>query len=270
MSEPIWNPAFEPGYDPQENLSGIISERPGPGPAPTGNDNDSLAPQAASVVSSFFVSHPSSALAAGTLFYPQGHLEPQQEAPAQGPDHDRGDEPEPNAGRDADRESVPVKPSWAKRLSGLAVLARVAWQAAGLSWNLMRHFPRASLATGLSVVILVSVMLLQPGKGKNDTTTEIKNSGVPDQSTSSDPAKKTNAKPPAADSGSTTPPAPEVAKAGPPPLTPVAGPIQANSNEPRESAAARPAPPPLVDARRQSGDRGRSVDPCACSAPEHI
>ena len=36
-----------------------------------------------------------------------------------------------------------------------------------------RRYPRASMASGLSVAILGAVVILQPGKGKHDTTAQI-------------------------------------------------------------------------------------------------
>ena len=53
--------------------------------------------------------------------------------------------------------------------------ARVASTAAARGVEIARRYPRASLASGLSAVILAGVMVLQPGKGKHDTTAAIRN-----------------------------------------------------------------------------------------------
>ncbi len=58
----------------------------------------------------------------------------------------------------------------------LSLLSTVAHGAAVATWQgivLARRFPRASLASGLSIAILAAVMVLKPGKGEHDTTAQI-------------------------------------------------------------------------------------------------
>ena len=65
----------------------------------------------------------------------------------------------------------------AKRARKLvSLLSTVAHGAAVATWQgivLARRFPRASLASGLSIAILAAVMVLKPGKGEHDTTVQI-------------------------------------------------------------------------------------------------
>ena len=58
----------------------------------------------------------------------------------------------------------------ARILAVLGPLARGGLSAAKQGVQVAVRYPRASLASGLSAVILAGVMVLQPGKGKNDTT----------------------------------------------------------------------------------------------------
>jgi nucleoid-associated protein YgaU len=78
---------------------------------------------------------------------------------------------------DGDEESSasPKGNMAARILSGLAPVAKGAGSAAKQGVRLARGYPRASMASGLSAAILTGVMVLQPGKGKHDTTAAIPN-----------------------------------------------------------------------------------------------
>ena len=87
------------------------------------------------------------------------------------------------------RMTTPPAPAenWRRGFSpGLARLARGAGSAARQGVQLALRYPRASLASGLSVGILSAVMLLQPGKGKNDTTAAISSAAAAAQTASTD------------------------------------------------------------------------------------
>ena len=61
---------------------------------------------------------------------------------------------------------------------GLVRWPRVAGSAAKQGFQFARRYPRASMASGLSAAILSGVMVLQPGKGKHDTTAAIRNTAA--------------------------------------------------------------------------------------------
>ena len=67
---------------------------------------------------------------------------------------------------------------------GLVRWPGVRGSAAKQGVQLARRYPRASLASGLSAVILAGVMVLQPGKGKNDTTVAIPGAAAASQTAS--------------------------------------------------------------------------------------
>ena len=67
-----------------------------------------------------------------------------------------------------------------------------------------RRYPRASMASGLSAAILVAVMILQPGKGKHDTTAKIPAAPAQTSTPSQTQIAKTDPRAPSASSSSTT------------------------------------------------------------------
>ena len=67
-----------------------------------------------------------------------------------------------------------------------------------------RRYPRASMASGLSAAILVAVMILQPGKGKHDTTAKIPAAPAQTSRPSQTQIAKTDPRAPSASSSSTT------------------------------------------------------------------
>ena len=66
-----------------------------------------------------------------------------------------------------------------------------------------RRYPRASMASGLSAAILVAVMILQPGKGKHDTTAQIPAAPAQTSTPSQTQIAKTDPRAPSASSSST-------------------------------------------------------------------
>ena len=80
------------------------------------------------------------------------------------------------SGQDEPADSCRGRAARARQL--LSLLSTVAHGAAVATWQgivLARRFPRASLASGLSIAILAAVMVLKPGKGEHDTTVQIEN-----------------------------------------------------------------------------------------------
>jgi len=86
------------------------------------------------------------------------------ETGAEGAYHDdvRGDEPAALGGSTASR-----------LLARLGPIVQGAGAAAKQGIAMARRYPRASMASGLSMAILIAVMILQPGKGNHDTTAQI-------------------------------------------------------------------------------------------------
>ena len=169
MSESGWNPASDPesGTDsPQELSAGPLPpgvDFPkvdwGAPPAPTAGDD--LDEEDADELEDS----------------PDGGEEDEDEARPPADEDDDGGGPETAAA--GSRAS--------KVLAGLGAAAGGAGKAAAKGVELARRYPRASLASGLSSAILAAVMVVQPGKGKHDTTAQIPGPQAPSAG-ASDPA----------------------------------------------------------------------------------
>ncbi len=104
----------------------------------------------------------------------------------QADDDDNDDEPEQDRARDvganvhddhvgaADDEPATSGGSTASRLMArVGPVVRGTRAAARQGVTMARRYPRVSMASGLSAAILGAVVILQPGKGKHDTTAQI-------------------------------------------------------------------------------------------------
>jgi nucleoid-associated protein YgaU len=107
-------------------------------------------------------------------------------------DDDSDDEPGASGGSTATR-----------LLARLGPVVQGAGSAARQGVALARRYPRVSMASGLSAAILSAVLILQPGKGKHDTTAQIPGAAIqtttPTQTAQADPGA-----PPASSSSATT------------------------------------------------------------------
>jgi nucleoid-associated protein YgaU len=263
MSEPIWNPGFEPRYDAPEELTSPKGQAPSPSQAPTASLGSNLdqaenpPTQASSIVSSLFSSHPAIAFPAGASLFPQGNLaESEPDEPEPEEDGLEEDEEQDVEEKVADDDESPMldKASRTAFLARIVPLARGAWTAAGLGWDLARRYPRASLASGLSVAILAGVMILQPGKGKHDTTVQIGGSpakdpakGAPPDSAGDPDVAAGDQHGPASDPRPATPPSPPIARTDLLASAPKSAPTGSNSPALLESSPVKPAPAPVVD-----------------------
>ena len=96
----------------------------------------------------------------------------------------------------------------------VSLLRTAAHGAVVVTWQvivLARRFPRASLASGLSVAILAAVLVLKPGKGEHDTTAQIGNNHISNSNSKTKP--KSN--PPAQTAQNQPPPAPPASQPDP-------------------------------------------------------
>ena len=112
----------------------------------------------------------------------------------EGADHDddHDDEPAASGGSTASR-----------LLARLGPVVQGTGAAAKQGVAMARRYPRASMASGLSVAILGAVVILQPGKGKHDTTAQIPAAPAQTPTPSQTQTAKTDPPAPSASSPST-------------------------------------------------------------------
>lgn len=157
MSEPGWNPTSEPD-SPQELTAGPYS------------------PVAGSPRAEAFAPPAGDHLDEHDLDELEDSLDGDEDDEAEGIDPDDGEIEDEGA---LDAATAGDGASTAGRvLRGLASAAGGASTAAAQGVALARRYPRASLASGLSTAIMAAVMVLQPGKGKHDTTAQIPGPGA--------------------------------------------------------------------------------------------
>ncbi len=163
MSEPGWNPTSEPGSDVPEDLTLAQGQNPGPGqhpPAPSADPHAGLVPSSRS-----------------------NRTE----------DDQKDEELKEDDGADDDDDASRNENLAARILSRLSPVAQGTRSAAKQGVQIARCYPRASMASGLSVAILSGVMVLQPGKGKHDTMAQTPSTAAPSQTAPADAQASSNA-----------------------------------------------------------------------------
>ena len=122
----------------------------------------------------------------------------------EGPEHDETGGEGADHNDDHDDEPAASDGSTASRLlARLGPVVQGAGSAARQGVAMARRYPRASMASGLSAAILVAVMILQPGKGKHDTTAQIPAAPAQTSTPSQTQIAKTDPRAPSASSSST-------------------------------------------------------------------
>jgi len=129
-------------------------------------------------------------------------LVPTEENDAEGPEHDESTGEVEDHHDDHDDEPAAAGGSRAGRLlDNLGTVVHGTVSAAKQGVALARSYPRASMASGLSAAILGAVMIIQPGKGKHDTTAQIRTAPAQTHAPSQTTTAQTD--PPASSSSST-------------------------------------------------------------------
>src|SRR5271157_4218102 len=122
----------------------------------------------------------------------------------EGPEHDKSNDEVANHHDDHDDEPAASGSSTASRwLASLGSVVQGTGATAKQGVAMARRYPRASMASGLSAAILGAVMILQPGKGKHDTTAQIPAAPAQTPTPYQTQTAKTDPPAPAASSSST-------------------------------------------------------------------
>ena len=221
MSEPGLNPTSESGSDGSEELTLAQGQKPGAGQPPP----DQAGPVASSP--------------------------PRQTRDDDGDTDDADDDGEAEAAG---------KSMAARTLSGLGSVAQGAGSAAKQGVQLARRYPRASMASGLSAAILSGVMVLQPGKGTNDTTAAIPSTAAPSQTAPADPRAASTANEPAGKPDNSVPGPGPAAAGDDPPIVFEGQDAKAGTAVPEKSP---PEPSPVVGAGEKAAPAPAGADPGA-------
>ena len=132
------------------------------------------------------------------------HLDQTEDDDDEGPEHDETGSEGADHHDDHDDKPAASDGSTASRLlARLGPVVQGAGSAARQGVAMARRYPRASMASGLSAAILVAVMILQPGKGKHDTTAQIPAAPAQTSTPSQTQIAKTDPPRPSASSSST-------------------------------------------------------------------